>query len=283
MLSIVILSKQSWIKKDCFWRLFLNLHRLRKLNTPFHITVADNSSRWIRWLIYLISKLYSADYIHIYTQSKYYSPSTIRNRAAEYVFDKKQADYVFFVDIDVFFNKDALLALSKQIENRTQFFWFPVGFLKKTYNNKMMLNVCIKGEELDINNRDTLQIGYVTGMQFISKKLFYTSGGYNEKLIGYGGEDIEFLHRATLLAGYRKPIDTTDNYYLDDRGYNLNELKGFRNFYYKLYRSLFKDETLLYHFYHKRKNKSNYLLNRKKNDILMLKLMKDFDKEYGKL
>lgn len=277
MLSIVLLAKQSWIKKDCWLRLIFNLNRLRKLTPHTDIVVVDNTANILRWLIWLIAKCYRANYLHIKTDQLYYSPSKIKNRVAEYVFEKQKKSYIFYLDIDVLINEESLDYLFELMSNQIQFFVFPVCFTCKTESTFSMFRYCCSNRAIQFSSDKILQVGYVTGIQLIHRDLYFQLSGYNEQLIGYGGEDIEFMHRATLVTGLRKKIASESTYYTDDRGYDLDKLIGFRNFYYKLYKSNFRNDIFSYHFYHKRKNKSNYLKNRIHNDKIMLVLMKEFD------
>lgn len=59
----------------------------------------------------------------------------------------------------------------------------------------------------------------------------------------------------------------------------MEKLCGFRNFYFKL-KSGNKQINYPKHFWHKRKNKSHYIKNRRQNDLLLIQLMKEFDKSH---
>lgn len=102
---------------------------------------------------------------------------------------------------------------------------------------------------------------------------FLALNGYSEELQGYGGEDVEFIHRATAFLSIRPYFKPNSSYFIDDRSYDVSSLIGFRNFYRTLYFKYF-EEHYMYHFWHKRKNKSSYLKDRVENDRIMLKLMK---------
>lgn len=272
MPTIAILTKQSHIKKDCFFRLFCNLARLRRLDKNADIVVADSSRGIGRFLIRLVSLIYRADYQYIPPNYRYYSPSHIKNQVAKYVFDQGKA-YIFFLDVDVLMNISALDYLRSLIKKQVGFYWVPIKFTNKTMSNRAMLKYCHTPQEIEIEAEHILQTGFVTGIQLIQRDLFLTLNGYNETLQGYGGEDIEFIHRATKLLSMRPNFPSNSCYFNDDRGYDVSKLIGFRNFYRSLYFHHF-DEYYLYHFWHKRKNKADYLKNRKHNDNLMLRLMK---------
>lgn len=284
MLAIIIPIKQSWIKPDCFLRLFLNLYRLKWLKkitqTDFKILISDDSNLFAKKIIILIAWLFNSSYMNVKSNHKYYSPAEIKNSAAEYAFSVLKVQSIFFLDVDVYLNQEHILDLSKKDLQNEKFDWFPVDFLNKKNNLWKMLKA-IKTNQLDTNY--ILQTGYVTGSQFLNKDFFYLLNGYNTQFIGYGCEDIEFIHRATLILGLREPFKEDASYFIDDRSYNVENLKGFRNFYYQ-FKTQSETNRLTYpkHFWHKRKNKSNYLKNRKQNDDLMIKLMKEFDRNWNK-
>lgn len=91
MLAIIIPVKQSWIKPDCFFRLFLNLYRLQRLQKitqiHFKILIADTSQILAKNIIFLIVKLLCCQYLYIKSQNAYYTPAKIKNIAAEYSFN----------------------------------------------------------------------------------------------------------------------------------------------------------------------------------------------------
>lgn len=237
------------------------------------IVVADSSRGIGRFLIRLISVIYRADYHYIPPNYRYYSPSYIKNRLAKYVFEQGK-EYIFFLDVDVLMNHSVLSYMRKLIKRQVGFYWVPIKFTNKTLSNQAMLNYSHTSQEIKIESEHILQTGFVTGIQLIRRDLFLVLNGYNEQLQGYGGEDIEFMHLATRLLSMRPTFSRDSCYFYDDRGYDISNLIGFRNFYRSLYFHHF-DEYYLYHFWHKRKNKTGYLNDRKYNDDLMLELMKE--------
>lgn len=284
MLAIIIPIKQSWIKPDCFVRLFLNLYRLKWLKkttqTDFKVLISDDSNLFAEKIIALIAWLFNSSYMHVNSNQKYYSPAEIKNSAAEYAFSILNVQSIFFLDVDVYLNPEHIIDLNDKDSKNKKFDWFPVDFLNKQNNLWEMLKT-IKTNK--INKNDVLQTGYVTGSHFLNRDFFYLLNGYNTQFTGYGCEDIELIHRATLILGWREPFEEDASYFIDDRSYNVENLKGFRNFYYQLkMQSKTNRPTYPKHFWHKRKNKSNYLKNRKQNDDLMIKLMKEFDRNWHK-
>lgn len=287
MLTIVIPIKQSWVKPDCFIRLFLNLFRLYShgfYSAKFNVLVADDSHLLFKPLNFLISKLFRAKYLSVKHERshKFYSPAMIKNLSANYVFSCLKSESVFFLDVDVLLMDENIEMLAQMTEDKIPFYWLTIDFLGGKHQIKSMYHFACKNNYDHINNADIIQTGYVTGAQLINHSFFNVLNGYSEDFIGYGCEDIEMIHRATLLLGERKAIKDNDPYYIDDRGYNPENLKGFRNFYFK-YKT--NNQSLDQcdrpkHFYHSRKNSSDYLKSRNKNDLIMIEIMKNFDRNF---
>lgn len=286
MLSIIIPIKQSLIKPDCLIRLIANIARLKshqEYDKRFIITIADSSHLLLSFPILILSKLLGTHYKKNSNDSTYhYSPALVKNSSAEYCFDTLNASHILFLDVDVLITDEFIDHILCQVAENTQFDWYPVDFLIKSYGLNKMFS-CIKNSHLkEISQENILQTGYATGIQLINKEFFKVLDGYCEDFLGYGCEDIELIHRASLLINLRPPfIDIKNPYYNDDRGYDPSQLIGFRNYFYHLKKQSFKDPTLVpKHFWHKRKNKSKYLQSRIDNDAKLISIMNNFDKQY---
>lgn len=280
MLTLIIPIKQSWVKPDCFLRLAINLLRLNSApqTKQCRILIADNSHWVIAWLIQFLAKLFAAEYLAIATnQKQHYSPALIKNRAATYAFEHLYAHSVFFLDVDVLLSDDEIGFLLHKVAQNTAFDWLPVAFLHKGYGFTQMFLSRHNAHLCQLPDDAILQTGYVTGAHLIQRDFFKQLGGYNEQFVGYGCEDIELMHRATYLLGIRPLFPENDPYFIDDRDYNPTKLQGFRNYFYQIHAQNAAPPPAPKHFWHKRKNKSLYLQNRKKNDELMIALMKTFD------
>lgn len=283
MLTIILPVKQSWVKPDCFIRLIINLIRLKRQKKilRFNVLVADTSVLPIRFLMHGITALFGFCFfspLSFKGRTKYYTPAVIKNEAAKFVFQTTTSSSIFFLDVDVLLPDDTLKDLIIKDTNKVPFYWYPVDFMNKNYSLSAMLQACKKNHQLEYPHQCFIQTGYVTGAQLIGKEFFTQTKGYDENFIGYGGEDIEYIHRASYFTGIRPLFSENAPYFTDDRGYDLSQLKGFRNFYYQLKQNDNLDRNLFpKHFWHKRKNKSNYLKNRSENDLKMIQAMKEFD------
>lgn len=282
MLTIILPVKQSWIKLDCFFRLIINIIKLKNniyYKRDFNILIADDSKFIFRFIIYVISLFFQVNYLSIDGKRKNYCPANVKNKAALFSFEVLNVSSILFLDVDVLLS-DELIKYIINKKDITEFDWYPVDFLNKRNSILSMIRSTNNEYLNSLSTKDILQTGYVTGLQTFSKEFFYKTRGYNENYINYGCEDIDMLHRATLMLKIRKRFKDSDNYYIDDRGYNPNKLVGFRNFYFKLKSKSKYSFKNAKHFYHKRKNKSSYMKTRKTNDLFLISAMKEFDKYY---
>lgn len=271
-LFIIIPIKQSIIKKDCFIRLYYNCSKLYRLGVN-NVLVADATTNFIfqkinRKIVESFGFIYMS-----FPDNSFYTPGTLKNKAATYAFNTLDRRYILFLDVDVFLNEKTLGHLNKNIRLDIAFDWLPVLFLKRHLKYKKIFKV----KNIIVRPDDVVQIGYSTGIQFFSRTMFEKIGGYNEQYKGYGCEDIEMIHKGSFYLGIRK-IDNNNDYYIDFRNHNPALLKGFRASYYS-YRKDFSIENMPLHIWHKRKNKSDYLTRRVENDILLKKEMVYFDKK----
>lgn len=280
MLTIIIPTKQSLIKPDCTARLWSNLYRLTRhpaYGKGFCVWVAD-SSRYLGGIgVGLACLFWSAHYFKVAEKHRYYSPAQIKNYALKAVFDQGCSSHVLFLDVDVLLTDEFIDHVLGQVAKQVAFDWYPVDFLIKELDGRQM-QIYIDNKYLNqIPASKVLQTGYSTGLQLLSQTFFEQTGGYDERFVGYGCEDIELIHRATAILGLRDSMQADSAYYQDDRGYDPSLLQGFRNYFYRL-----KQQNPLpcrnpCHFWHVRKNDSDYLKNRKANDDKLLEIMREFD------
>ncbi|HGK6163415.1 TPA: galactosyltransferase-related protein, partial [Neisseria meningitidis] len=233
-------------------------------------------------IIKLITKFYKCNYISIKSHNTFYTPAKIKNAAAIYSFNTLNSNYILFLDVDVLLSENFIQHLIKKTKTNIAFDWYPVSFLNKQFGIINFILFSYKGN-LNIEESFIIQTGFVTGLQLFNSDFFYKTAGYNESFLGYGCEDIEMIHRATLLLNIRPAFNENHQYFTDDRGYMPSKLTGFRNYFYYLKRDEFSNLQITpKHFWHKRKNKSKYLKNRYQNDVKMIQIMKDFDRKFLK-
>lgn len=269
---IIIPIRQSWVKKDCFIRLYFNCLTLKKYKIK-NVLIADSSDNFLsRKIIAFIASFFGFDYRYFKVKGGVYNPSILKNKAYSYI--RKKFKYLLYMDVDVFLNDKTLEYLQNQIANQQQFDWLPVIFLNKNVKARDILH-----SYNFVKTKNIIQIGYTTGIQFFDVKFFNELGGFDEDFLGYGCEDIDMLHRATGLLNLRSIDLINHDYYLDHRGYNAAILKGFRNTFYRL-KENFDINVMPVHLWHKRFNNSNYMLKRKINDEVLIKKMIVFDREF---
>lgn len=284
MLTIIIPIKQSLVKLDCIIRLWVNLHFLKQhpsYGKHFKVKIADCSHFVVRPCVWAICCSFNANYQAVkYDKNHHYSPAYVKNEAIKNTFSTLENTHILLLDVDVLLSNHFIWHVLSQVKEKIDFDWYPVAFLNHKFNSNFMLKLIKNTNLLNIEKKDILQVGYVTGLHLLSNHFFNKTGGYDNRFQGYGCEDIEMIHRASLILNLRKSQPPNSIYYTDDRGYDASKLKGFRNFYYQLKHNQPLKCELPYHFWHKRHTKSKYLQSRITNDKLLITIMKNFDQNF---
>lgn len=270
-LAIIIPVRQSLVKKDCFIRLYYNCRSLHKQGILDVVVVDGTKNFFLRKIIERIVASFGYTYISL-SQDSYYTPAVLKNYAAQYVINILKRNYFCFLDVDVILSEGSIEYLDLQIHKKTQFDWLPVVFLRKGIHfSNIVYDKLLCTENI-------VQVGYTTGIQLFQTKFFLEIHGYDEDFVGYGCEDIEMLHRATKIIGMRNYVNA--DYYVDKRSHNIDELHGYRKYFYE-YKKDFKLSAMPLHIWHKRQNKSRYLRSRILNDKVLLQKMMEFDNSHS--
>lgn len=270
--TIVIPFKWGWIKPDALLRLAANCLLLRRLEPAAKVAIADGSV-W-KMPARILAGLLGMQHIPVASPA-YYSPAQVKNAAARQIANTR---YLLFLDVDVVLTQAAWHRLHMEMHGNTQFTWLPVIFLDRNQGTlKMLAQALPNAAPPEIVAR--VQIGYSTGIQLIDRRFFDALGGYKSDFEGYGCEDIEMIHRATGVLSMRPLFGKDAEYYRDVRSHHTENLGGFRKFFYEMRKDVPLD-AMPVHFWHKRKNKSDYMLQRKKNDIFLHQVMTDFDTKH---
>lgn len=267
-ITVVIPFKATFTKLDAVIRLVANCLHLRRMGFR-SVMVADGST--FKWPIRLLTAALGAKHVAVDCPGCY-SPSTIKNAAAARACND---GHLLFLDVDVLLTERAVHSVRQQVSEGVAFSWVPVVFLDRPHSTGRMLRHGIGGGIApDIRKR--VQVGYTTGIQLIEIGLFRALGGYREAFQGYGCEDIEMIHRATGALDQRPVFERGSDYYLDVRSHDLSALAGFRKCFYEMRKDI-PLASMPLHFWHKRKNKTEYMRKRKINDQLLIEMMVDFD------
>lgn len=267
--TIVIPFKWGWIKPDAVLRLVANCILLRRLRPLAQVAVADGSfwkfpTRILAWLL---------KFQHLSVDSpRYYSPAQVKNAATRQI---THTQYLLFLDVDVILTHAAWSSLQAAIRTGVQFTWLPVVFLDRSQGTLQMIRQVLP-KATPPNTAARVQIGYSTGIHLFDRRFFTELAGYKEALHGYGCEDIEMIHRATGTLSQRPLFDAEAEYYDDVRSHDAQSLAGFRKLFFEMRRDVPLDAMPI-HYWHKRKNKSDYMLQRKTNDRIMHQMMIEFD------
>ncbi len=271
-LTVLIPFKWSLSRLDLIVRLALNVIRLHRVGIR-RVLVGDGTA--LNVPVRMLCHLLRVEHRPVRCPS-FYSPSTVKNCASAGL----TSGYVLFLDVDVLLTTTALQWIRAAIESGQRFTWLPVVFLDRQSGTGRMLRDVWSTGVPDREHR--IQIGYTTGIQLVELGLFRKLGGYREEFLGYGCEDIEFIHRATGVLGERPPFSENAEYYRDVRSYDVHQLGGFRKHNYNAQRHV-PMHAMPLHYWHKRRNKSPYMLERKLNDCLLIELMTAFDVERSEI
>ena len=270
-IGVIVGVRLSRVKPDCHKRLraWLLWHQSADFK---HLIIVDTSQNFLaRRLMQKICHEFKAHYIH--QPQKLHSPSAIRNTGMRFALSIGLT-YGLFVDVDVLGQAGAMKALLEDVSNDLDFNWYPVQFTSEDLSLTTMLNWAKSNPSEFTGNLD--QIGYATGIHLLSAQAWKALSGYDEDFIGYGCEDIDMIHRASLTYGNRPPMTKEPSYYEDYRTRDLKKYRGYRKWMFEQKKDVLLSDMWI-HFYHIRKPNSKYLKARKENDILLAKKMEEFD------
>ena len=236
------------------------------------IVIVDSTQNFIaRQPLMNLCKKHRATYVH--HPADVHSPSTVRNQGMMAAI-ATGASYALFVDVDVLGHRASVDRVRKDISDGLNFNWYPVMFTGPDDGIKRMKKWSNEPEDLYSGSLE--QIGYATGIQLLSVEAWQELGGFDESFVGYGCEDIDMIHRATLLFGNRSPENSDSPYFEDFRTTELNNYRGYRKWMRDKKSSVPRSEMWV-HFHHRKHTDSKYYKARKRNDILLDKKMRQFD------
>ncbi|MDY8626123.1 galactosyltransferase-related protein [Escherichia coli] len=204
--------------------------------------------------------------------SKIFSPGQIRNRATEYSSNR----YIFFVDVDLYMaeqNWGLLLQRLKNLESLglTAFEMYPCLYLTKEETERFdgdfqgCLESFLRGE-----NHRVEGIALASSCLLLNREWFLQLGGFDERFVGHGGEDLELIDR--LCQHYPigpRPAD----YGLNIKAQHPGDYQGFRRYFsYYALPHLFAGRFLV-HQWHPRPLTHPYHKRRAGNDALLEQML----------
>lgn len=252
-----------------------------EMHNDLELIIADASK-----LHLLNSTSSNVKVINIKYHKKEFSPALVRNLAVA----RASKKYLFFLDVDLAFSENFLVALKDEIEeqfvkNKKKFLMLPCFYLsaegtkfyEESYNKVKMIKEFRESLLLG-ENKLVERLAINTSAIVLEKEYFIKIGKFSEDFFGHGGEDFEFIHRLISLSPHS--IRNEDEYYYDEvEQFPLN-YKGFRKYmaYYSL-EYIFSDLVLL-HKWHKRALFNLFYMKRIKNENLLIHKMKAYDDKF---
>ena len=139
------------------------------------------------------------------SDEKPFSKAKVINKSVE----KSKGDILVIADADIFFSPSLLEASIKHLDTHAWVipFRYVLNISKKSTRDLLE----IKPQwpipiNLETHPRPYAAMG---GVNIVPRKHFETVGGFDERFVGWGGEDDAFAASLNTLCGYVKRTDTT--------------------------------------------------------------------------
>lgn len=208
---------------------------------------------------------------HPYNYATQYSAGLARNFAV----NKISTEHLFFIDVDLLFPANFLQALAKRTEiierSKGAFEMYPCLYLTKQETERFdgdfqgCLESFLRGE-----NHRVEGIALASSCLLLNREWFLQLGGFDERFVGHGGEDLELIDR--LCQHYPigpRPAD----YGLNIKAQHPGDYQGFRRYFsYYALPHLFAGRFLV-HQWHPRPLTHPYHKRRAGNDALLEQML----------
>lgn len=235
---------------------------IKQLPNNIELVIGHNDKNtFYDFLLKSISKKSNIVLVSTSIKSELTNNSTLRNIAVE----KASSDVIFLMDVDIWFD----IKLYKDCANlvRTEekpFVMLPCIYLtdkgsktiEKLQREKMF-------EKLISFRRDLFQhIASPSSVIFLKKTDYSKIGGFDEKFVGHGYEDFDFMIRLSVNYNLIKYSDD----FLVDKSYRSCILsEGFRKYLGSISLPYFFEKMVAFHLHHKKNAKEKYYEKRKDN------------------
>lgn len=203
---------------------------------------------------------------------KPFSPGLARNLAIS----SSRFDFIFFLDVDLLYSPTLSNELCSRAEglaknNKTAFEMYPCLYLTKEETERFdgdfqgCLESFLRGE-----NHRVEGIALASSCLLLNREWFLQLGGFDERFVGHGGEDLELIDR--LCQHYPigpRPAD----YGLNIKAQHPGDYQGFRRYFsYYALPHLFAGRFLV-HQWHPRPLTHPYHKRRAGNDALLEQML----------
>lgn len=259
---------------SAFKRLEANLLALSNIRSLDLLMPTNQVSR--------LSDLQNVRLLDSFNHSPVYSPGQARNSAIAHT----SAKMLFFVDADLICSQ----TLCEQLQHRSEtcdeigvnaFDMYPCLYLTKEETERFdgdfqgCLESFLRGE-----NHRVEGIALASSCLLMNREWFLQLGGFDERFVGHGGEDLELIDRLTR----HYPIGPRpDDYALNIKAQHPGDYQGFRRYFsYYALPHLFAGRFLV-HQWHPRPLTHPYHKRRAGNDQLLEQMLSRSEAERGPL
>ncbi|MGS3137013.1 galactosyltransferase-related protein [Aeromonas sanarellii] len=210
----------------------------------------------------------------------YFSPGTERNK----LIGRSGGEYIFFHDVDLVKPPQLCLTTQKELlkkQGDKSFEMYPCLYLTKEETERFdgdfqgCLESFLRGE-----NHRVEGIALASSCLLMNREWFLQLGGFDERFVGHGGEDLELIDRLTR----HYPIGPRpDDYALNIKAQHPGDYQGFRRYFsYYALPHLFAGRFLV-HQWHPRPLTHPYHRRRAGNDAMLEQMLSRSEAERGPL
>ena len=229
-----------------------------------------------------IAEINNAVNIPLYDGKITFSPGAYRNVAVK----QCSADYIFFMDCDLLCSP----TLANQFHERAQYLgtqssqsfeMYPCLYLTKdeTENFNGDIQGCLESFLRGENHR-VEGIALASSCILMNREWFLQLGGFDERFVGHGGEDLELIDRLTRHFPIGQRLD---DYPLNVKAQHPGDYQGFRRYFsYYALPHLFAGRFLV-HQWHPRPLMHPYHKQRSINDLLLEQTLLRSEADIGPL
>lgn len=230
----------------------------------------------------LLPEVSNSYILHHHPAYNIYAPGRARNNAVL----KSRSEFIFFVDADLICSPVLVNSLNEPYlvnnpEQKTVFEMYPCLYLTKEETERFdgdfqgCLESFLRGE-----NHRVEGIALASSCLLMNREWFLQLGGFDERFVGHGGEDLELIDRLTR----HYPIGPRpDDYALNIKAQHPGDYQGFRRYFsYYALPHLFAGRFLV-HQWHPRPLTHPYHRRRAGNDAMLEQMLSRSEAERGPL
>jgi len=251
------------------------------------LIVNDGSSANDSKKIEEVCKLNNFSYLELDTSEEVFNASRARNMGAVHASGK----FIIHEDVDLIAYPDFYEDLLRQIniqglnDDNSQIITVPVGYLSKTASKNFLdmdieirkqffINSYLKGE------RENFEFFMPASSLIIINRYYYLSiGGYNERFINWGLEDLEFIYRCVKSVNKFVMPERDKALFTSPEFSKQLSYKGWRTMFRLHGDLLFNQGIIMFHMHHEKDGKWRNKESHGSNVNLFNECTRQFDNE----